>query len=73
MPLSMSQKGSSLKISKITGRDETRRFLNSLGFVVGGQISVVSELGGNLIINIKDTRVAIDKGMANRILVSDCE
>ncbi len=73
MPLSMSQRGSSLKISKITGRDETRRFLNSLGFVVGGQISVVSELGGNLIINIKDTRVAIDKGMANRILVSDCE
>ena len=73
MSLSMSQKGSSLKISKITGRDETRRFLNSLGFVVGGQISVVSELGGNLIINIKDTRVAIDKGMANRILVSDCE
>lgn len=70
MPLVMAQSGREMKIEKINGRDETRRFLESLGFVIGGAVTVVSELAGNLIINVKDTRVAIDKTMARRIIVS---
>ncbi|CAH0435932.1 Putative ferrous iron transport protein [Clostridium neonatale] len=54
---------------KITGNDETKRFLNSLGFVTGENVTVVSELGGNMIINVKGSRVALDKGMASRIIV----
>ena len=72
MPLSMGKAGMPLQICKINGRDETKRFLNSLGFVVGDQVTIVSELGGNMIINIKDARVAIDKTMANRIMVNYC-
>jgi ferrous iron transport protein A len=56
-------------IRKINGRDDTKRFLESLGFVVGGNVSVVSEMGGNLIVNVKNTRIAINKNMANRIIV----
>ena len=56
-------------IKDIKGKDETRRFLESLGFVVGGNVSVVSEIGGNLIVNVKESRVAISKSMANRIMV----
>ena len=69
MPLMLAVKGNALNIKKITGNDETKRFLNSLGFVVGETIKVISELGGNLIINVKDSRVALDKGMASRIIV----
>ena len=53
----------------IKGKDETRRFLESLGFVVGGSVRVISELNGDLIVNIKESRVAISRGMANRIMV----
>ena len=56
---------------KINGKDETKRFLNSLGFVIGDNVTVVSQLGGNMIINVKDTRVAIDKSMANRIMINE--
>lgn len=55
----------------IHGKDETRRFLESLGFVEGGEVTVVSELGGNLIVNIKDTRIALSKAMANRIMIEE--
>ena len=54
---------------KITGNAETKKFLNSLGFVIGEGITIVSDLGGNLIVNIKGARIALDKGMASRILV----
>ena len=50
-------------------KEETRRFLESLGFVVGGYVTVVSEMNGNLIVNVKESRVAISKEMANRIMV----
>ena len=50
-------------------QEETRRFLNNLGFVVGAEVSVVSAIGGNVIVNIKDSRVAINKDMAKRIMV----
>ncbi|HEX9025899.1 MAG TPA: FeoA family protein [Clostridium sp.] len=69
MPLILATKGNEMNIKKITGNDETKKFLNSLGFVVGENVKIVSELGGNLIINIKDSRVALDKGMASRIIV----
>ncbi len=69
MPLSMAQTGEENAIRAISGKDETKRFLESLGFVVGGAVTVVSEMGGNLIVNVKDTRIAISKNMANRIMV----
>lgn len=69
MPLSFSTTGSVVTIKDIKGKDETRRFLESLGFVVGGSVSVVSEIDGNLIVNVKESRVAISKSMANRIMV----
>lgn len=69
MPLSMVKAGETNSIKKITGKDETRKFLANLGFVEGADVTVISELAGNMILNIKDTRVALDKGMANRIMV----
>lgn len=71
MPLSMARMGEPVRIMKINGKDETKRFLNSLGFVIGDNVTVVSQLGGNMIINVKDTRVAIDKSMATRIMVNE--
>ena len=71
MPLTMAPVGVQSRILKITGRDETRKFLEKLGFVVGGSVTVVSELGGNMIVNVKDSRIAISKSMANRIMVAD--
>lgn len=69
IPLTMAQLGIQNSIKKINGKDEIKRFLESLGFVVGGDVTVISELGGNMIVNVKEARVAINKGMANRILV----
>ena len=69
MPLTMLNIGETGKIKRIRGNEETRRFLNNLGFVVGTEVSVVSAIGGNVIVNIKDSRVAINKDMAKRIMV----
>ncbi|MCX7658019.1 MAG: ferrous iron transport protein A [Oscillospiraceae bacterium] len=69
MPLTMAPNGVQTRVKKINGRDETKRFLENLGFTEGAVLTVISELGGNMIINIKDTRIAIDKTMANRIIV----
>ncbi|MDO5589680.1 MAG: FeoA family protein [Lachnospiraceae bacterium] len=69
MPLAMVNSGEKYTIKRIGGKEETRRFLESLGFVVGGNVMVVSEVGGNLIINVKDSRVALGKEMANKIMV----
>ena len=69
MPLSFSPAGSMVSIKAIKGKDESKRFLESLGFVVGGSVTMISELNGNLIVNVKDTRVAISRSMANRIMV----
>lgn len=69
MPLTMAPSGVQTRVKKINGRDETKRFLENLGFTEGAILTVISELGGNMIINIKDTRIAIDKTMANRIIV----
>lgn len=69
MPLSMADAGAIVSIKKITGTDEVRQHLGELGFVTGEEISVVNKNGGNLIINVKDCRIALDKTMANRIFV----
>ena len=66
MPLSMVGTGEESVIKKVGGNEDTKRFLENLGFVVGGTVSVVSEIEGNLIVNVKDSRVAIGKDMANR-------
>lgn len=69
MPLSMAATGEENVIRRIGGKEETRLFLEKLGFVVGSVVTVISEASGNLIVNIKDSRVAIGKEMANHILV----
>ena len=69
MPLSMVRPGETNTIKKVGGKEETRKFLENLGFVTGGEVTVVSEIEGNLIVNVKDSRVAIGKDMANRIMV----
>ena len=70
MPLSMVRAGEPNVIKKVGGKEETRLFLERLGFVVGAIVTVVSEIQGNLIVNVKDSRVAIGKDMASKILVS---
>ncbi len=70
MPLSMVPEGKENVICKIGGKEETRLFLERLGFVVGAIVTVISEIQGNLIVNVKDSRVAIGKDMAAKILVS---
>jgi len=70
MPLSMLQSGTEAVVQKIGGQGETKRFLNSLGFIEGSKVMVVSELGGNLIVNVKEARIALSKTMANRIYVA---
>ena len=69
MPLTMAETGREIQIRKIGGKDETRRFLESLGFVMGGFVTVISEINGNLIVNVKDSRVAISREMANKIMI----
>lgn len=69
MPLGMASPGDVNTIQKITGKDEVRQHLAELGFVVGEEVRVVSELGGNLILSVKDSRIALDKTMAMRIMV----
>ena len=69
MPLTMAAMGEVNKIVKVGGNEETRRFLENLGFVAGTEITVVSSIGGNLIVNVKDSRVAVNKEMARHIMV----
>lgn len=69
MPLTMAKPGETVTIRKITGRDEVRQHLAELGFVVDGTVTVVSEMAGNLILQVKDSRIALDKSMANRVMI----
>ena len=69
MPLAMAKVGDVNVIKKISGRDEVRQHLAELGFVVGEEVQVVNEMGGNLILAVKGTRIALDKAMAMRIMV----
>ena len=69
MPLTMARPGETVVIRKITGRDEVRQHLAELGFVVDESVTVISEMAGNLILQVKDSRVAVDRTMANRIRI----
>ena len=69
MPLAMASIGDVNIIKKINGRDEVRQHLAELGFVVGSEVTVVNEIAGNLIVQVKESRLALDKTMANRILI----
>lgn len=68
MPLTMAKQGETVTIRKITDRDEVRQHLAEMGFVVDSTVTVVSEIAGNLILQVKDSRVALDRTMANRIM-----
>lgn len=69
MPLTMAKSGETVTIHKIIGKDEVRQRLAELGFVVDSDVTVVSVIAGNLIVQVKDSRIALNKTMANRILV----
>lgn len=69
MPLSMIGEGETATITRSGGKEETRRFLENLGFVVGAIVTVISKTGGNVIVNIKESRVAIGSDMASKIMV----
>ena len=69
MPLTMARTGETVTIRKITGKDEIRQHLAELGFVMDATVTVVSEMGGNLIVQVKDSRIALDRNMAGRIMI----
>lgn len=69
MPLTMIGAGAQGVVQKINGKEETRKFLESLGFVAGSAVTIVMEIGGSVIVNVKDSRVAIGRDMANKIMV----
>jgi ferrous iron transport protein A len=69
MPLTLYPSGQMASIKKIGGNSEVKRFLGSLGFVEGEMVSVISEMGGNMIVSIKGSRVALGKGLTQKIFV----
>jgi len=69
MPLTMAKIGEESSIKKVGGKEEVRQFLENLGFVSGSHVTVITEIGGNVIVNIKESRVAISKEMAAKIMV----
>ncbi|WP_345891638.1 FeoA family protein [Ruminococcus sp. OA3] len=69
MPLTLAKTGEINSIKRIGGKDEVKRFLENLGFVVGSSVTVVSENNGNVIVNVKESRVAISREMANKIMI----
>ena len=69
MPLALADVGEENTIKKIGGSPEVRKHLENLGFVVGGSVTIVSSLNGNVIVNVKDARVAVSEEMARRIMV----
>lgn len=70
MPLTMTKAGDTVTIRKITGKDGVRQHLAELGFVVGETVTVVNEISGNLILQVKEARIALDKTLAMRIIVA---
>ena len=69
MPLTMARVGERNAIKKVGGQAETRQHLENLGFVPGAPITVITEIGGNVIVNVRESRIAISREMANKILV----
>ena len=69
MPLTLATAGEENIIKKVGGNPETRKFIENLGFVAGGTVTVISEISGNVIVNVKESRVAVSKEMASKIMV----
>lgn len=69
MPLIFANVGEENMIKKIGGSSETKKHLEDLGFVAGGFVTIITEMGGNLIVNVKDSRVAVSKEMAQKIMI----
>ncbi len=69
MPLTFADTGKENIIKKVGGNSETRKFLENLGFVAGASVIIINEIGGNVIVNIKDSRVAVSKEMACKIMI----
>lgn len=69
MPLLFAPVGEENIIKKVGGKPEIKKHLENLGFVVGGRVSIINTIGGNLIVNVKETRVAISKEMAQKIMI----
>lgn len=69
MPLTMANIGEENMIKKVGGSPETRKFLENLGFVAGSTVTIISEIAGNMIVNVKESRVAVSKEMAMKIMV----
>lgn len=69
MPLTLMSPGEDAIIQRIGGKPEVRQHLENLGFVVGGNVSVINTIGGNLIVNVKEARVAVSREMAQKIMV----
>ena len=70
MPLTMAEPGVNNFIKRVGGRPETRQFLESLGFIPGGRVSVISKIGGNLIVEVKGAQVALDKQTASKVITA---
>lgn len=68
--MTMAKQGDTVTIRRITGRDEVRQHLAELGFVVDSTVTVISEMGGSLILQVRESRIALDKSMANRIIIA---
>lgn len=69
IPLTFADIGKSSIIKKVGGSPEVKKHLEDLGFVAGGSVTVISAIGGNLIVNVKDSRIAVDKELAARIMI----
>lgn len=69
MPLTMANIGEENIIKKVDGNSETKKFLESLGFVSGGTVTIINEINGNLIVNVKESRIAVSKEMAVKIMI----
>lgn len=69
MPITMAKTGENVVIKKITGKDDVRMHLAEMGFVVDSEVKIVNEIAGNLILQVKESRIALDKSMAMRIMI----
>ena len=69
MPLTMAKAGEENSIKKVGGKAEVRQFLENLGFVAGSSVTVITEIEGNLIVSVKDSRIAINREMASKIMI----
>jgi len=69
MPLTLAKVGESNSIKKVGGKVEVRQHLENMGFVVGTPVTVISAISGNIIVNIRESRIAISREMANKILI----